>query len=81
LVKQLNPFFHCLAQVLVNRGFVAAMHRAGKKAGAAANEAQVFVAPLDKHYASFGIKTKNGLSDYSATDYAINQEPLPSANS
>jgi len=48
LVEQFNPFFRCLAQFSVNPGFVGAMHAALKQAGAAANEALVFVAPFNK---------------------------------
>lgn len=49
LAQQLNPFLDRLAQFLVHLRFVLAMHSAGEKIRAAANETLVFVAPLDTH--------------------------------
>ncbi len=54
-VNQFNHFFHCQAQLGINLCFVVPVNAAQHQFGATANEALVFVAPLDEFGVSCGL--------------------------
>ena len=72
LVEQFNPFLHGFAQLLVNLRFVVAMHAAIEQAGAAPDEALVFVAPLHKFCVACRV-----FFDFFASHRPINLSPRP----